>query len=76
MKTRHQWLLLSGLSVFTVINLVPILWGLIISLKQPADAFSIPPTLIFKPTLIFHWEVWVERGFLNFLLNSFVVAAG
>ena len=76
MKARNQIPLLVGLSVFTVINLVPILWGLIISLKQPADAFSIPPTLIFTPTLIFHWEVWVERGFLNFLLNSFLVAAG
>ena len=44
MKPRHQFVLLTALSVFTVINLVPILWGLIISLKQPADAFSIPPT--------------------------------
>ena len=57
--------LLVGLSVFTLINLVPILWGLIISLKQPADAFSIPPKLIFQPTLLFHYEVWVERGFLG-----------
>lgn len=70
-----QITLLFGLSVFTLINLVPILWGLIISLKQPADAFSIPPTLIFKPTLIFHYQVWVERGFLSFLVNSLIIAA-
>jgi multiple sugar transport system permease protein len=76
MKPRHQTALLIFLSIFTFLNLVPILWGLVISLKQPADAFSIPPTLIFEPTLLFHWEVWVERGFLNFLLNSLVIAAG
>ena len=73
---RLQIPLLVGLSVFTLINLVPILWGLIISLKQPADAFSIPPKLIFQPTLLFHYEVWVERGFLGFLWNSLVIALG
>lgn len=76
MKPRHQIPLLVLLSLFTFINLLPILWGLLISIKQPADAFSIPPTLIFEPTLLFHWEVWVERGFFSFLINSLVVAAG
>ena len=45
---------------------MPILWGFLISIRQPADAFAIPPKLIFDPTLIFHYEVWVERGFLAF----------
>jgi multiple sugar transport system permease protein len=76
MKPRHQIPLRGLLSLFTFINLVPILWGLLISIKQPADAFSIPPTLIFEPTLLFHWEVWVERGFFSFLINSLIVAAG
>ena len=76
MKSRHQGLLLIGLSIFTFINLVPILWGFIISLKQPADAFSLPPSRIFTPTLEFHRAVWLERGFLGFLFNSFVVADG
>ena len=75
-RARLQIPLMVGLIVFTFINLVPILWGLVISLKQPADAFSIPPSLIFTPTLIFHYEVWIERGFLSFLLNSVVIAAG
>ncbi len=46
-RGRMQGLLLLGLIVFTFINLVPILWGFLISIKQPADAFSIPPKLIF-----------------------------
>ena len=73
---RNQTLLLAALAAFTIVNLIPILWGLIISLKQPADAFSIPPKLIFEPTLLFHIEVWTERGFLGFLWNSLVIAAG
>jgi multiple sugar transport system permease protein len=75
-RARLQIPLLIGLIVFTLINLVPILWGFLISIRQPGDAFSVPPKLIFQPTLIFHYEVWFERGFLSFLLNSLVIAAG
>lgn len=73
---QTQSVLLAVMGAFTLVNLMPILWGLIISLKQPGEAFSIPPTLIFEPTLIFHREVWVEKGFLSFLWNSLVIAAG
>jgi ABC-type glycerol-3-phosphate transport system permease component len=75
-RARFQFPLLVALVVFTVINLIPILWGFLISIRQPGDAFSIPPKLIFDPTLIFHYQVWVERGFLSFLVNSLIIAAG
>ena len=75
-RARLQIPLLIGLIVFTLINLIPILWGFLISIRQPADAFAIPPKLIFDPTLIFHYEVWFERGFLAFLLNSLIIATG
>ena len=73
---RQQMVLLIGLGLFTAVNLIPILWGFMISIRQPSDAFSIPPKLIFDPTLIFHYEIWVERGFLSFLWNSLIIAAG
>lgn len=75
-RARQQLVLLVGLGLFTLINLVPILWGFLISIKQPADAFSIPPKLIFEPTLNFHYQVWMERGFVGFLVNSAIIAAG
>jgi multiple sugar transport system permease protein len=74
-RGRMQALLLAGLAIVTVINLVPILWGFMISIKQPADAFAIPPKLIFSPTLQFHYEVWFQRGFGGFLINSAIIAA-
>jgi multiple sugar transport system permease protein len=58
------------------LNSPAIIWGFMISIRQPADAFAIPPKLIFDPTLSFHYEVWVERGFVNFLINSLIIAAG
>ena len=73
---RLQIPLMAGLILFTFINLIPIIWGFMISIRQPGDAFSIPPKLIFDPTLIFHYQVWFERGFLSFLGNSLIIAAG
>ncbi|MFI4982170.1 MAG: hypothetical protein ACHQIO_17620, partial [Nevskiales bacterium] len=73
-RRLHQKLLWLGLAAFTLVNLIPILWGLIISLKQPSDAFTIPPMLIFSPTLNFHYEIWFRTGFPRYLLNTVVIA--
>ena len=69
-----QWLLFLALAGFTTINLTPIIWGFLISLKQPVDAFSVPPKLIFNPTFEFHEQVWVEKAFWRFLINSAIIS--
>jgi multiple sugar transport system permease protein len=74
---RHsQYGLFLALSVFTFINLVPLIWAVLTSFKHPADAFTIPPTLIFEPTLKYHLEVWRENEFVRYLINSLIVSAG
>jgi multiple sugar transport system permease protein len=55
-------------------NLIPVLWGLLTSIKNPVDAFAVPPKLIFRPTLAFHYKVWFEEGFARYLMNSVVIA--
>jgi multiple sugar transport system permease protein len=67
------FVLLAG---FTAINLTPVLWGMMTSVKQPVDAFSVPPRFIFSPTLEFHYQVWVEKEFWRFLINSAVISLG
>jgi multiple sugar transport system permease protein len=69
-----QILLFLALSAFTAINLMPVIWGFLISLKQPVDAFSVPPKLIFAPTFAFHYQVWVEKEFWRYLINSAVIS--
>jgi multiple sugar transport system permease protein len=39
------------------------------------DAFSFPPTLIFVPTFEFHYQIWVEKQFWRFLINSAIISA-
>jgi multiple sugar transport system permease protein len=77
--SRRFWFqltVLTGLSLFTAVMLTPVVWALLISLKLPVDAFAVPPKLIFTPTFAFHHEVWVEKQFWRFLLNSIIISAG
>lgn len=73
---RNEYILFLALSVFTFINLVPLIWAVLTSLKHPADAFTIPPTIFFQPTLEYHREVWLENDFLKYLANSLIVSLG
>jgi multiple sugar transport system permease protein len=75
-RVRNQTLLFGGLAIFTFLSLVPLIWAALTSVKNPADAFTIPPTIVFQPTLEYHREVWFERGFVPYLINSLIVAAG
>ena len=60
-RARTQILLFVALVAFTIINLVPIIWAFMTSIKLPVDAFAVPPKLIFDPTFKFHYDVWVEK---------------
>jgi multiple sugar transport system permease protein len=71
---RQQAVLVVVLGCFTIIGLIPIIWAFLTSIKNPVDAFTIPPTLIFEPTLKFHYDVWFEHGFWSFMLNSIIIS--
>src|SRR5262249_44893099 len=73
-RWRSQGPLFLLLAAFTAINLTPVIWGFLTSIKQPVDAFAVPPRFIFDPTSEFHWQVWVEKGFWHFLFNSAVIS--
>ena len=59
---------------FCIVNLTPVAWGFLTSIRQPVDAFAVPPKLIFTPTLEFHWQIWVDKGFWRFLINTAIVS--
>jgi multiple sugar transport system permease protein len=68
--------LFGALAVFTAVSLVPVVWAFLTSIKQPVDAFAVPPKLVFTPTLEFHYRVWFEEGFFGYLVNSAVISVG
>ncbi len=73
---RSQLPLFLALCGFTAVNLTPMIWGVLTSIKHPVDAFAVPPRLFFAPTWEFHAQIWVEKGFWRFLINSAAISAG
>ncbi len=73
-RIRTQLPLFLLLCAFIAVNLTPILWAVLTSFKRPVDAFAVPPTLIFSPTFEFHYQVWVEKEFWRYLINSVVIS--
>jgi multiple sugar transport system permease protein len=73
MKRLLQPLLLTGALLIT---LIPVYWLATLSLKQEVDQFAVPPIWVrFTPTLAHYRDIFVERSFATYLLNS-TVAAG
>jgi multiple sugar transport system permease protein len=72
--SRRQIILAVVLCCVTFVSLIPVIWAVLTSFKQPVDAFTIPPTLFFVPTVQYHYEIWFEKGFWAFFVNSMVIA--
>lgn len=64
------------LAVFAVWSAFPFAWTLLTSIKQPVDAFALPPVWVFDPTLAHYAELWLQRGFGGYFLNTAIVTAG
>lgn len=65
-----------SVAVILIIFLFPVLWLLSASIKTQAEAISIPPVWLFRPTLANFKKIFLEEHFLTFLRNSVIVAAG
>ena len=68
-----SFLVILGYLVFLTL---PIVWLISTSIKNPLEAFAIPPILAVWPKLENFVEVFANRDFMLSLLNSFMVALG
>jgi multiple sugar transport system permease protein len=67
--------LLGAFCGLLVLDLTPILWGALISVRQAVDAFAVPPRILVAPTWQYHWTIWTQHGFARFAVNSCLIAA-
>ncbi len=72
-------LLYTALLVYAAITLMPFIWMLITSFKEPRDVFKLPPS--FVPKLLFtdepfanYTEIWTQRDFVIYFRNSAFVS--
>lgn len=63
------------LIVAGIMAVLPILWILGISLKTQADAFAMPPKVIFTPIWDHYAKVWSDAAFMRGFTNSLWAAA-
>ncbi|MCO5090992.1 carbohydrate ABC transporter permease [Bosea sp. (in: a-proteobacteria)] len=62
---RWSVLVVLAFALLAVLNLMPLIWGVLTSFKSPPDLFRFPPTLFgFTPTLENYQRV-IESGFLG-----------
>jgi multiple sugar transport system permease protein len=48
----------AALIAWGLFTILPILWTYVVSFKEPADVFALPPSLIFRPTLHNYLELF------------------
>ena len=77
-KQNYKRIILGVILLFVIIATVfPIAWVVSTSLKDRAETFNIPPTLI--PEKI-HWQnyliIWETQPFARYFLNSIILAVG
>ncbi len=53
---------------------VPVLWILLTAFKDQKDIFALPPRWIFKPTGANFVDIFENRNFLHYFINSTVLA--
>ena len=69
---RHHKMLIA---VALVITLFPVYWIAINSFKFDIDIFAVPPLWVpSNPTLKHYIAAFIERPFLLYALNSFLIA--
>jgi len=69
-----RYVLIYGVvAVILVYSLFPILWMILTSFKNQVDALSLPPKLLFQPTIKNYVDVFTSIGFGRYYVNSLVV---
>jgi multiple sugar transport system permease protein len=78
-EIKHRLAILSvytTLLLFLVFTIGPLLWLLSLSLKTQLQAFANPPLLVFQPTAQNYERLFSESRFLQYFVNSLIVAGG
>jgi ABC-type glycerol-3-phosphate transport system permease component len=73
-EASRLWLI--PLALVTLTWIFPILWTAVTSLKPEGGLIGLRPTFVFEPTLASYVELFADRNFGRYLLNSLMVAGG
>ncbi|MEW6263208.1 MAG: carbohydrate ABC transporter permease [Thermodesulfobacteriota bacterium] len=81
-KKKQRWLKATGSLIRSALFLVmiliwafPVIWVIVTSLKPRTDIFTLPPKIIFSPTIEHYIEAFIRTSDItDSLINSLIVA--
>jgi multiple sugar transport system permease protein len=76
MKYKNKMIYFAIYIIVTIIvlqALIPVVWMALTSFKSKGEIFALPPSLIFKPTFDNYKDIFLNRNFSKYLINSIVV---
>lgn len=65
----------AGFIVLALVNVLPLLWGVITSLKTPGDILTYPPKIVGFEVTLEHYERILQGDYVTALRNSALYAA-
>jgi len=75
-NTIHKMILIFTLIVILLVFLFPVIWTFLTSIKDGVTAWTLPPKLIFKPSVSNYIKIFKKRNLQYNILNSIIVALG
>ncbi len=73
LKVFNKYIFLFVLLLLLFISLMPVIWTFLTSIKSNVDAWSMPPKVLFKPSMKNYNSVIYQKGFGKFILHSVIV---
>jgi multiple sugar transport system permease protein len=72
--TGLKFVIVGGIAIAIFFFLFPVLWLVLTSLKTTKLVFSVPPAFLFRPTFQSYYDLFIRKGFGQYVLNSAYVA--
>lgn len=72
-RVTRSTLIYAAATIVVVFALFPLLWMFTTSFKAQVDALTLPPKLIFTPTIMNYVNALTSSGFAKYYLNSVIV---
>ena len=73
-QTLRRVLVTAMWTVIALIYLFPYTWMVMTGFRDPIDTLTMPPRLIFRPTLDGFRYIFTNTGFQHYLVNSIIVS--
>jgi len=73
-RTLRRVLITAMWTAIVLIYLFPYTWMVMTGFRDPIDTLTMPPRLIFRPTLDGFRYIFTNTGFQHYLVNSIIVS--